>query len=456
MANNVLSNGRIHHSTMPQSLSIDRGKKVPDIPAIETRNWLLHKHYTRHEYKICKILLEEELARSNGHNEYASYLKGLILRKEGKVQDSMDCFQVCYTVNTRNIENVKQIAKSLFLLGSHRRALEAYLEADRMCGSPDWEILYNLGECYTKLNQQSDGTRCLKRAIGLTADERPYLSLAKIYVAQGLIAEAVQVYTSALSVCSENIDVAVELGLLYLKLGDTQRAFQQFGLALVQQPICPEALLPMASVMQGHQEYDVAMSKYRIAAQEHPESVALWNNIGMCFYGKRKFVAAITCLKRAHYLNPLASSSAFNLGIVFLSTGQPASAAIYLCNAAASSTSVSLKQAGQTYMLLGVALKQLEDYEGAEKAMTKAYSLTPRDPLVLVNFAIIMEAGGKRQRAFDLLVELSDVLATVNDIPSRHSSEITETVRKLSAKLEQTEEEAPSAAETRALSDDEV
>lgn len=45
---------------------------------------------------------------------------------------------------------------------------------------------------------------------------------------------------------------------------------------------------------QGHKEYDVALSKYRIAAQEYPESIALWNNIGMCFYGKKKFVAVST------------------------------------------------------------------------------------------------------------------------------------------------------------------
>ena len=30
-----------------------------------------------------------------------------------------------------------------------------------------------------------------------------------------------------------------------------------------------------------------------------PESPQLWNNIGMCFFGKKKHVAAVSCLKRA-------------------------------------------------------------------------------------------------------------------------------------------------------------
>lgn len=40
-----------------------------------------------------------------------------------------------------------------------------------------------------------------------------------------------------------------------------------------------------------HEEHDVALSKYKAAIQVESDSVALWNNIGMCFYSKQKFVA---------------------------------------------------------------------------------------------------------------------------------------------------------------------
>jgi Bardet-Biedl syndrome 4 protein len=42
---------------------------------------------------------------------------------------------------------------------------------------------------------------------------------------------------------------------------------------------------------QNHEDFDVALSKYKIAAQFLPESISLWNNIGMCFFEKRKYVA---------------------------------------------------------------------------------------------------------------------------------------------------------------------
>jgi Tfp pilus assembly protein PilF len=44
-------------------------------------------------------------------------------------------------------------------------------------------------------------------------------------------------------------------------------------------------------LFQNHQEFDVALSKYKIAAQYLPESISLWNNIGMCFFEKKKYVA---------------------------------------------------------------------------------------------------------------------------------------------------------------------
>lgn len=43
--------------------------------------------------------------------------------------------------------------------------------------------------------------------------------------------------------------------------------------------------------MQDKDDMDVALVKYRIAAVHTPNSAQLWNNIGMCFFGKQKYVA---------------------------------------------------------------------------------------------------------------------------------------------------------------------
>ncbi|CAL7949917.1 unnamed protein product [Xylocopa violacea] len=447
MVNNILSNGRIQQQvTVSQRIINEKGKKAPEIPAIESNNWLLHRHYTRHEYRTCKILIDRELTRWNGHNEYANYLKGLILRREGKIQDSLNCFQAAYNVNSTNVNNVKQIAKSFLIMGSHKRAIDAYLEAEKISNTPDWEIYLNLGECYMKLNQLYEAKRHLKRSIELTKNVLPYITLAKLCLLEDHVTEAENTYTAALNENPESIEAATKLGLLYLKIGDIQRAFQQFGTALAHSPNCSKAILPIAYVIQNHQEYDVALSKYKVAAQSIPESYALWNNVGMCFYGKQKFVAAISCLKRAHYLNPMAFLPAYNLGMVFLTTGQPASAAIYLCAAVSADSKNPM-----SYLLLGLALKRLDDLEGAEKVLQKAHALAPQNPLILINYAIVLEANGKGSIAVEFLTALNDIAAVIDvDV------QIVQTAKKLSMKLQQERTAGKQQQEDRVLSSDEV
>lgn len=60
-----------------------------------------------------------------------------------------------------------------------------------------------------------------------------------------------------------------------------------------------------------------------------------------------------------------------------------------------------------------VALKRLDDLEGAEEVLEKAHALSPQDPLVLINYAIILEALGKRSIAVELLTALNDITAVI-------------------------------------------
>lgn len=102
-----------------------------------------------------------------------------------------------------------------------------------------------------------------------------------------------------------------EAGLLNLKMGQTQQAFEKLSSALALDPVCAKALLGIGCItqvkschvlalesilifFQSHGEHDVALSKYKVAVSCEPESVALWNNIGMCFHYKQKHVAVST------------------------------------------------------------------------------------------------------------------------------------------------------------------
>lgn len=220
-------------------------------------------------------------------------------------------------------------------------------------------------------------------------------------------------------------EILTTVGLLYLRLGENYRAFDFLGNSLTHDPKNPkvrrhvacalavryffvprnrshcctvalvsvrsQTILAAGSIIQDHSDMDVALVKYRVAAVQTPNSAQLWNNIGMCFFGKQRFVAAIACLKRALYLDPFEWIISYNLGLVHLNTGQYASAFHYF------SASINLKpDFPSSYMYLAITLRcvavgwrctvvvfhgnlfvfsRLDDFENACSAYEKAIEM---------------------------------------------------------------------------------
>jgi Bardet-Biedl syndrome 4 protein len=114
----------------------------------------------------------------------------------------------------------------------------------------------------------------------------------------------------------------------------------------------------------------------------------------MCFFGKQKYVAAIACLKRALYLDPLQWIAAFNLGLVHLNTKQNASAFHYF------SVSINMKPDNvNSYMYLGITLNRLEDFESSCSAFEKALSLDDQDCMIYLNYAVVLYNNGFKEEA---------------------------------------------------------
>jgi Bardet-Biedl syndrome 4 protein len=123
----------------------------------------------------------------------------------------------------------------------------------------------------------------------------------------------------------------------------------------------------MGAIMQERGDFDAALMKYKVVANNDPNSALLWNNIGMCFFGKQRYIAAVACLKRAFYLDPFQWCISFNLGIVHYTTEQYASAFHFFNN------TINLKpDMGRAYMYLGLTLFKLDDYNNACLAFHKA------------------------------------------------------------------------------------
>ncbi|XP_074184339.1 BBSome complex member BBS4 isoform X6 [Rhinolophus sinicus] len=390
-----------------------RLKKAPEFPILEKQNWLIHLHYIRKDYEACKAVIKEQLQETQGLCEYAIYVQALILRLEGNIRESLELFQTCAVLSPQSADNLKQVARSLFLLGKHKAATEVYIEA-------------------AKLNQKDWAQEQLQSALHLNRHDLTYVMLGRIHLLEGDVDKAIEIYRKAVEFSPENTELLTTLGLLYLQLGIYQKAFEHLGNALTYDPTNYQALLAAGSMMQAHGDFDVALTKYRVVACAVPESPPLWNNIGMCFFGKKKYVAAISCLKRANYLAPFDWKILYNLGLVHLTMQQYASAFHFL------SAAINFQpKMGELYMLLAVALTNLDDTENAKRAYAEAARLDQGNPLVNLNYAVLLYNQGEKRGALAQYQEVERKVGLLKDRSAlEFDSEMVETAQKLGAALQ--------------------
>jgi Bardet-Biedl syndrome 4 protein len=380
----------------------------------EKRNWLIHLLYVRQDFHDCIAIIEEQLSECKGLCEYAIYVKALIKRANGELQESLTLFQAATVLNPHNVANLKQVGRALYLLGKHKAASDIYEEA-KSYSEEDWEICHNMGLCYLYLKNYDRAEECFIKANVIQRHDSTYMQLGKLYTLQEKYQEAIDIYLEALDYSPENPELLTTVGLLYLRLGENFKAFDYLGNSLTHDPKNPKTILAAGSIIQDHSDMDVALTKYRIAAVQTPNSAQLWNNIGMCFFGKQNHIAAVSCLKRALYLAPFEWIIAYNLGLVYLNTGQYASAFHYF------SASINLKpDFASTYMYLAITLSRLDDFENACSAYEKAISMES-DHLFELNYAITLYNNEQLEDAkqhfaeFEKLFQELDEEARISD-----------------------------------------
>eukprot|EP01047_Picozoa_sp_COSAG01_P038510 COSAG01_NODE_3129_length_6538_cov_5.398354_2_plen_357_part_00 len=300
------------------------------------------------------------------------------------------CRSQATKLDPHSTANLKQVGRSLYLLGKHKAAIEVFSEAKKLpAATDDWEIWHNEGLCYVYLKAYDQAIESFQNANSVQRHDTTFMQLGKVYTLQEDYQAAIDVYQEALEFSPENAVILTTIGLLYLRLGENFKAFDFLGNSLTHDPKNAKTILAAGSIIQDHQDMDVALIKYRVAAVQTPNSAQLWNNIGMCFFGKQRYVAAIACLKKALYLDPFEWIISYNLGLVHLNTAQYASAFHFF------SASINLKaDFPSSYMYLGITLARLDDFENAVSAYEKAIEMES-DHLFELNFAITLCNNGE-------------------------------------------------------------
>ncbi|ETO11294.1 hypothetical protein RFI_26086 [Reticulomyxa filosa] len=288
----------------------------------DKNNWKLYHLYTQRQYKACLSMVESQLQSSRGQCEYALYIKGLIMRILGNITESLQLFQAATAINAKSMNNLKQVARSLYLFGQYEASIAIFKKAEELTGG-DWELWHNHGLCCEHLKRYKEAIECYQNANSIQKHDNTFIRMAKqlkkiptakVYWEQNMLDQSIETYKEALEFSPENPTLLTNLGLLYLRCGNYFDGFNFLGSSLSLHPTDNKTLLAAAAVIQNHQDMDAALTKYRICATTNPFCAELWSNIGMCFHSKNKYLESVATLKKALYFNPFDWCIAFNLG----------------------------------------------------------------------------------------------------------------------------------------------
>jgi len=184
-------------------------KWTNDPSTIDKYNWLLHVMYGRGEYDR----IQQFIRIQPNQNSYMTYVQALAHRQEGRIVEALDLFQKCVVENP-SLLNIKQVAKSLALLGRYRVAIDAYKEALTRT-SDDWEIFHNLGLCYMQLREFAEAKKYLLQALQVSEiQEASYLALGKVHMLEGERDEAESVFERGARRNPESPTLFTQIGLL--------------------------------------------------------------------------------------------------------------------------------------------------------------------------------------------------------------------------------------------------
>ena len=392
---------------------------------------MIHILFIRQEFDDCLKLIDDMLDNAKEKSEYALFVKAMILRINGNIHESLEMFKRWHLLNPSNIDYLKQFGRSLYLLCRHKAAIDVYDEWLKIKEN-DWEIYYYKGLSYKYLRIYDEAIDNFKKANEKQKHDWTYIELGKVFTAQLKYREAIEVYLEGLEFSPENPEILTTIGLLYIRAGENFQAFQFLGNSLTHDPENPKTILAAGSIIQDKSDHDAALLKYRIAAVDNPDSAELWNNIGMWFFGKTKYVAAIACLKKALYLDPFQWIAAFNLGLVYLNTGQYASAFHYF------SSAINLKpDFSNSYMYLAITLNKLTDFESAWAAFEKALEMDQNDWTIFLNYAIVLYNNGQKRKAEEIFNKSEEIYATLesDDIEQEMSTQRSALAKALGIKV---------------------
>jgi tetratricopeptide (TPR) repeat protein len=195
------------------------------------------------------------------------------------------------------------------------------------------------------------------------------------------------------------------LGLLYEKRGQMDKAIEQYQRALSGKPDSADAHTNLGNVLLGLGRRAEALPHLREAVRLSPDSPEAWNNLGGGLTEEGQAKEALECYRKAAALDPDDGRLRLNYGSALTLAGDLEAAVVELRAAGRRLPGALLPHLGAAHFNLGNALFQKEHVALAEDQYRLALEARPDDVDARINLGYTLVRRGRGPEALPLFRE---------------------------------------------------
>lgn len=159
----------------------------------------------------------------------------------------------------------------------------------------------------------------LDKAFAAGGDDIAYLYLLAGHIAhsRGAAKEAEKSWKKVLDIEPDNSEAWNNLGVLYRKQGDDEKALAAFQEAAERTPGKPDIPYNIGNLYKSSNRFDEAISYYNKAIEIDPEYAPAFNNLGTLYESKKERSKALEVFRRGLSADSGDASLRFNMGLVY-------------------------------------------------------------------------------------------------------------------------------------------
>lgn len=270
--------GKFNLAKKALKMGMDQHPKNVELMLLKTEILLFEGAYKDAE----KLLVEIEILSPENEEIYVQ--RASIYSKKKKHSSAIALLYKALAVSNDPSEILTLIGNEYLFMKNYKKAKEYFLKCmDK--SSEDYQSLYNLLYCYEKLREEKEAIIFLKRLI----DIDPY-----------------------------NEIVWHQLGKLYVKLNEFEKAMSSFDFSIISNETFSSAYVEKGKLLEILGRVNEAIENYEMSAKTNNPNAFISHRIGLCHLKLENSNLAIRYFKESIYLEPNHEKSWIDLISLYL------------------------------------------------------------------------------------------------------------------------------------------